>query len=546
LRLGFVLASLLFIQVFLSYNLALNIQAASSPDVFVGVDIAYEDSVAIVKKRIDEISAYTNLFVIGCKGITYNTTRLNEICQYIFDKGLNFMVYRDTPLRNATWTEMAKKTWGDRFLGYYAYDEIGGWQLDMHEWRMVLDAANYSDAANSFVTMEKYYLDSYARFRNTTQFNLYTSDYGLYWFDYNAGYDAVFAEFGWNYSRQINIAQCRGAANMHGKDWGTIVTWTYTHPPYIESGSELYEDLLLAYENGAKYILIFDSNKEYTETILKEEHLDALKRFWQYAKENPRQNAQPSDRIAYVLPKDYGYGFRGPNDKIWGLWEADNLTNVVCGALSNLLMRYDKRLDIIYNEGLLPGNTYGYSKLIFWDDPSLSEFPSSTSLPSISPSLSPTTTETGIPDPIKNPLSSADYIPLIAAGVIIAAVALPVYLLKKRQYNITFASTGVGPDFNGAVVVVDGQNYDKYGASFWWDAGSRHTYEFKSRIVVSRSKQYVKHYVLASLTGLDSDQHGTLTASRSSTVIGNYRHVFKIDTSLSPVMSHRHRSTENA
>ena len=179
-----------------------------------GIGVAYENLTEI-KSLIDKVSPYTNVFIIGCTGITNvlmpnvttrrpveNFTLLNDTCQYIYDKGLNFIVFRDTRLRNATWAEMAKKTWGDRFLGYYAYDEIGGWQVDMHEWRMVLDAANYSDAANSFNSMANRYLDSFARFQNTTQFNLYTSDYALYWFDYKAGYDTVFAEFGWNYSRQ--------------------------------------------------------------------------------------------------------------------------------------------------------------------------------------------------------------------------------------------------------------------------------------------------------------------------------------------------------
>jgi hypothetical protein len=139
-----------------------------------------------------------------------------------------------------------------------------------------------------------------------------------------------------------------------------------------------------------------------------------------------------------------------------------------------------------------------------------------------------------------------DYVPLIAAGAVIAVVAVPAYLLRKQQYCITFAQTGVGADFTDTVVVVDGESYDKYGASFLWDSGSRHTYEFKSPIVVSRGKQYVKQYVLASTTGLATDQNGILTVSMSSTVTGNYRPVFKIGASLPTVMNHRLRSAKSA
>jgi hypothetical protein len=69
--------------------------------------------------------------------------------------------------------------------------------------------------------------------------------------------------------------------------------------------------------------------------------------------------------MAYVLHKDYGYGFRGPNDRIWGLWEADRSTNQICKTLGNLIEEYGSRLDIIYDEDLGPGNTYEYSKLFF-------------------------------------------------------------------------------------------------------------------------------------------------------------------------------------
>jgi hypothetical protein len=374
------LALLLTASIILSSSiLSFDPPKADPQGLFVGIDAAYENMTEI-KALIDEVSPYTNIFVVGCTGITdvfvwnlttrhvsENFTLLNEICQYLYDKGLNFIVFRDTPLRNSTWPEAATKAWGDRFLGYYAFDELGGYQLDQYEYRLVLSAENYSDAATSFVNMTRWYLNRFIRFRNVTQFNLYTSDYGLYWFDYKAGYDTVFAQLGWNYSRQLNIAQCRGAANMFGKDWGAIITWTYTQPPYLESGEDVYKDLVLAYENGAKYILLFDSNENYTQSVLKQEHLDALKRFWEYAKNNPRQTFQASDRVAYVLPKDYGYGFRGPNDKIWGFWEADNLTGRVCSDLGDLLAQYGSKLDIIYDDGLHGNGTDGYSRLVFWN-----------------------------------------------------------------------------------------------------------------------------------------------------------------------------------
>jgi len=101
--------------------------------------------------------------------------------------------------------------------------------------------------------------------------------------------------------------------------------------------------------------------------ILEEEHFEALEQFWEYAQNNPRTSKKINDRVAYVLPKDYGYGFRGPNDKIWGLWEADDFSLELCTNLGSLLKQYGDKLDIIYDDGLNSSNTSAYAKLIFWN-----------------------------------------------------------------------------------------------------------------------------------------------------------------------------------
>ncbi|MCK5628813.1 hypothetical protein KAI12_05035, partial [Candidatus Bathyarchaeota archaeon] len=183
--------------------------------------------------------------------------------------------------------------------------------------------------------------------------------------DYKAGYDVVLAEFGWNYSRQLNVALCRGAATVLNKEWGVIIAWTYETPPYIESGAELYEDLVLAYENGAKYIVVFDSNEEYTGGILQQEHYEAIEKFWQYTQDNPKRKKGVDDRVAFVLPKDYAYGFRGPNDKIWGIWEANEFSYQLSVDLNDALETYGAKLDIIYDDGIALDETY--QKYIFWN-----------------------------------------------------------------------------------------------------------------------------------------------------------------------------------
>jgi hypothetical protein len=100
---------------------------------------------------------------------------------------------------------------------------------------------------------------------------------------------------------------------------------------------------------------------------LQPEHFDALKRFWEYVQSNSRKSSPVSERTAYVLPNAYGFGFRGPQDHIWGLWEADDLSYNVSIDAASLLDEYGEKLDIIYEDGLQSGNIYGYNQLIYWD-----------------------------------------------------------------------------------------------------------------------------------------------------------------------------------
>ena len=370
-----------------------DVNAQGMPDVFVGVDIAY-GGIDDVKQLADEVSLYTNLFILGGTAVTQNRLLLEEACQYLFDKGLFFIVYQEYPLDfsffsldKSTWLETAKTRWGNHFLGIYYIDEVGGRQLDQHShWISVSKADSYAAAGKLFD-------DSISRsinwFRNGyssgEDVSLFMSDYAFYWFDYQAGYDVLLAQFGWNYSRQLNVGLCRGAASAQDKEWGVMITWTYMQPPYVESGLELYDDLVLAYDNDAKYIVVFNSNEDYTGSILGQEHLYALKQFWQYTQQNSRKASSVNDRTAYVLPKDYAYGFRGPEDKIWGLWAADALSGPISSELGGMLLEYDSKLDIIYEDELGLGGTKEYKSFVYWNKtPYFSSYPS---IPSLEPPI---------------------------------------------------------------------------------------------------------------------------------------------------------------
>ena len=338
------------------------------------------------KLLIDRVKKYTNFFLVNSWDITINETALNEVCDYAADANLSFMVFFDFIslddkigyLFHKEWVSLAEKKWGKKFLGIYIFEEPGGKQIDTglfdefshpedSRGRMFENVTTYSEASEIYVSQIPQSLSF--QFLLSEEIPKVTSDYALYWFDYLAGYDTIFTEFGWNLSRAQHVGLCRGAADSQNKEWGTIITWTYDNPPDLLSGSEILDDMVLAYEAKAKYIILFNF-PYYPESnpygILLEEHFTALENFWNYKLKNPKDYGKNQGNIAFVLPKDYGWGMRFPGDKIWGLWEADKLSSVIWEKMNKLIEQYSTQLDIIYED---PENKFDkYSKIIYWNE----------------------------------------------------------------------------------------------------------------------------------------------------------------------------------
>ena len=92
----------------------------------------------------------------------------------------------------------------------------------------------------------------------------------------------MFTELGWNNSVAEQIAQLRVQRGFKNKDWGAMITWKYDQAPYLDSGDEIYNQMLTSYEAGAKYIAVF--NYPYVQETITESMTDdqfiALQRFW--------------------------------------------------------------------------------------------------------------------------------------------------------------------------------------------------------------------------------------------------------------------------
>jgi hypothetical protein len=379
-RWGVFLVFLLVVAVFLPAWSLLMLDVSSEVDEFyfgVSFDGVHGEEAMLL---IDKVRDYSNLFIVASWDIANNQTALDMVCDYAVDSGLYFIVFfdlisRDTYVWHQQWLDDASQRWGDKFLGIYLHDEPGEKQVDKH--RFFTDAVDYDDAAERFMHGTKY-----GTFGNGTSMMdvkdrgipLFTADLMLHWWVYLAGYDVVFTELGWNITANRQIALGRGAATVQNKDWGTIITWETTDPPYLGGATQIYQHMLESYRAGAKYVVVFNY-PTYPEGnpygILSDEQFEAMRQFWQYTKSYPRSiYGVEKAEVVLVLPRNYGWGMRRSDyiatDFIWGLWPEDDKAPHILRNVEWMESHRGLRYDIVYED---PQFNYSkmYSQVVYWN-----------------------------------------------------------------------------------------------------------------------------------------------------------------------------------
>ena len=359
-------------------------------DFYFGVSFG-QSTTSEAKMLIDKVRGYTNFFLINSWDIAINETALNEIADYAVDANLHFMVFfsfisNSTYEWHQTWLDGARQRWGDKFLGVYLYDEPGGHQIERGQWnngsylkRLFENTSSSSEAAAKFTSLGTNPNFSSMNDLKRRGISTFTSDFALYWYDYKAGYDSIFVELGWNNSRNQQIALCRGAADSMGKDWGAIVTWTYTEPPYIASGPQIMQDMRVAYDAGANYIAVFNYSEDSAGNprgILTEEHFETMQQFWSYTQTHSRGKEKPAVEAVLVLPENYGGGLRWADDNVWAptdlpwraAWPIDTQTPQIWENLNALSGKYGLKLNVIFDGAGATNLMKAYSKVYFWNE----------------------------------------------------------------------------------------------------------------------------------------------------------------------------------
>lgn len=365
------------------------------------------ENFADAKLLIDRTKNYTNLFVLQSGPISKNETAINLVCDYAVDAGLDIIVFFGwfdfDHEWQIPWLDFAKNRWGKDFLGVYLYDEPGGIQID-YNWSRVFHrireinpefyesisvyiqynstqfvARNYEAAKDRFID----YLQNHVQINELANRGItsYTSDYGLYWFDYLAGYDTIFVELGWNHSTMKHIGLVRGAANVQKKEWGSIIVWNsvdresfddgnnWAHKGDYKTAPEMFTDMMDSYKTGADYIIIFNYPTDPPGNpygILTDEHFVAIEDFWKYMQENPEDYNSQKGEVALVLPENYAWGMRRIDDKIWGYWGPDEKSEQIWNISQKLLDEHGFNLDIVYEDSNFPVNGL-YQEIYYWN-----------------------------------------------------------------------------------------------------------------------------------------------------------------------------------
>lgn len=91
--------------------------------------------------------------------------------------------------------------------------------------------------------------------------------------------------------------------------------------------------------------------------------------------------------------------------------------------------------------------------------------------------------------------------------------------------QVTFDQIGIGSDFTGTILIVDGNAYTSgmLPVSFVWNTNSTHTFAFQSPLIVTSN---TTRYLWSSTSGLSSLQSSSITITGYGNVVGNYKTQF--------------------
>jgi len=97
-------------------------------------------------------------------------------------------------------------------------------------------------------------------------------------------------------------------------------------------------------------------------------HFEALENFWNDIVKNPSGvHGKTKGEALLVLPKNYGWEMRSPQDTIWAFWEPGENSKQIWTISRQLLAQYGTASDIIYDDPEFPVTTGKYQQIYYWN-----------------------------------------------------------------------------------------------------------------------------------------------------------------------------------
>ena len=142
-------------------------------------------------------------------------------------------------------------------------------------------------------------------------------------------------------------------------------------PPYLENGTAMLQDMLTAYQAGAKYIVVFNYPTYPEANPVRNPDAGSIRRHGRILESN---TLQPKKHVwnrkctsGSCSAKRLWLGHeKSATDLIWGIWNSDGLSPIIWNSMNQLLKTYGSRLDIIYNDTEF-NFTEKYSKIYYWN-----------------------------------------------------------------------------------------------------------------------------------------------------------------------------------
>ncbi len=95
----------------------------------------------------------------------------------------------------------------------------------------------------------------------------------------------------------------------------------------------------------------------------------------------------------------------------------------------------------------------------------------------------------------------------------------------QTQYNLTIAQSGVGSDFSGSIITVNGTSYNIAGFTTWANSSDVFSFSYAPQLVIAaNSKQYLLTGVSGNITA------SSLTVSQATTITGAYKTQYYLTT----------------